>query len=133
MPVVVRVVLPLAAGAMLAPLPANSASASSPFRAAEPVPIRAIFCPAVLREEGWVEGGFGALEAESETRVAVVHRSKTHRLSTLELAQAALAPHAYPPPPDLSWISVRLRSGPDRCACGYHSTPPERGPPTEDQ
>ncbi len=137
MPVVVRMVLPLAAGAMLAPLPVWSGSgvvrlAESAPRPAESAPVRAVLATAILREDEWAESGMmTSSEAESESPAATTWKVKTHRISLSK--SAALASHATEAPPDIVWIVHLSTRGPGRAFSGFPNSSPLRGPPLEDR
>ncbi len=137
MPVVVRMVLPLAAGAMLAPLPVWSGAgavrmAESAPRPAETAPVRAILATAILREDGWAESGLmTSSDSESEAPASAAWKAKTHRISLSE--SAALASHANEAPPDVVWIVHVSTRGPVRAPSGFPNSSPLRGPPLEDR
>jgi hypothetical protein len=123
LPLMVRVVLPLAAGAVLAPLPTWAGSPTESVPAAA----RAVFVEAVLREEGWVETETGSAGAESEIQLLRAVRGK-QRLGTGGLLSAVLERPQILPTPEFKCF-VAPRGDPPRSHRDFVSTHSPRAPP----
>lgn len=125
MPVVVRVVLPLAAGAMLAPLPAWSAGPTGMFR--DSVPIRVVLSQTAVREEGLIEGEIGHAGTDSETGISKTFKAGT-RIS-FHPDGAASMPSRGGAGATLNRFFILPRGAPDRCVAGLQVSHSPRAPP----
>lgn len=125
MPVVVRVVLPIAAGAMLVPLPSWSSGPVGGVR--EAIPIRVLLAQGAVREEGLLEGEIGLAGTDAEARISSATRSRT-RVST-HPASAVATPSVHEFGFPLSWVFIAPPSGPDRYPGGWSPPNSPRAPP----
>jgi len=121
----VRMVLPLAAGAVLAPPAWAAVPTATGMR--EAVPIRVVLSEAVVREEGLLEGEIGHAGSDSEVRVAKAFKTGTRK------AAAAAGPTVLPREEyaitNQRWSYLCSGSGGVPCPTGWSLPHSPRAPP----